>query len=276
MVILNFTSGRLGNRLCLFSQFIGNAIEFGYKLIYPDFDSYKQYFTCTSINDFGDYPISINSSYSIPSRLMVKMHQYNYDFHLYSIVQPRQFLDLKDKYFVDTIKRKRVTIARGWHFRDFRNVHKHGDIIRGFFKPVSNYQKHIDELIERCRAQCDILVGVHMRRDDLRTAFGGTLYFEDEIYYNNMLTINQHFRKVGKRVSFLLCSDEIINKDYFRKLNINLGTNHFIEDLYSLARCDCIIGVHSTFTDWAAFYGNVPKLHMEAQSPQIDLSRIEM
>jgi hypothetical protein len=38
-----------------------------------------------------------------------------------------------------------------------------------------------------------------------------------------------------------------------------------VEDLYSLARCDYLLGPPSTFSLWASFYGNVP-LHQMASA----------
>jgi len=44
----------------------------------------------------------------------------------------------------------------------------------------------------------------------------------------------------------------------FTGIKTHFGTGHFIEDLYTLASCDYIIGPPSTFTMWASFYGRVP------------------
>jgi hypothetical protein len=43
-----------------------------------------------------------------------------------------------------------------------------------------------------------------------------------------------------------------------------------VEDLYAFAGCDLLVGPPSTFTAWAAFYGEVPLLHVE--DPRAPLS----
>jgi hypothetical protein len=46
------------------------------------------------------------------------------------------------------------------------------------------------------------------------------------------------------------------------------GPGHFIEDLYALASCDYIIGPPSTFSQWASFYGNVPRYMVNYKAEQ--------
>jgi hypothetical protein len=63
-----------------------------------------------------------------------------------------------------------------------------------------------------------------------------------------------------KTVAFLICSDENYHAEteVFAGLPVYFGTGHMIEDLYSLAQCDYLIGPPSTYSMWASFYGRVP------------------
>ena len=45
-------------------------------------------------------------------------------------------------------------------------------------------------------------------------------------------------------------------------MNVGLGTDSPVSDVYALARCDYILGTKSTFTQWASFYGEKPLLQV--------------
>ena len=61
-----------------------------------------------------------------------------------------------------------------------------------------------------------------------------------------------------REVGFLVCSNEPLASAFYSTANIHLGHNHLVEDLYSFARCDYLIGPPSTYTMWASYYGGVP------------------
>src|SRR5690625_6104163 len=69
MVIIQTKSGRLANRLHIFSWFIANSIEHGYALANPTFDEYCRYFPSTRENDFGDLPISVIAPLNLPYKV---------------------------------------------------------------------------------------------------------------------------------------------------------------------------------------------------------------
>jgi len=78
----------------------------------------------------------------------------------------------------------------------------------------------------------------------------------------------------GKRVTFLVCSNVKVNQDAFGDLRVRMGPGHIIQDMYSMAKADLLIGPPSTYTAWASFYGNVPLVMMQTADQPIDLSAI--
>ena len=44
-----------------------------------------------------------------------------------------------------------------------------------------------------------------------------------------------------------------------------------MDDLYSLAQVDLLVGPPSTFTGWASFYGSVPIYWLESQDDMINV-----
>jgi hypothetical protein len=120
----------------------------------------------------------------------------------------------------------------------------------------------------------DILIGVHIRRGDYKNFENGRYYYENKIFINNMLKLKDLFP--DKKLTFLICSNEKINLNEFKNLNVHLGTGHFIEDLYSLARCNYIIGPPSTYSMWASFYGQVPLFQMKEREEAINLNSFKI
>ena len=277
MLIIQEKSGmQLANRLFLFSHLIANAIENEYTLINPTFDEYCQYFKATKNNDFGKYPIYTKFRISTPFilfKLFVRLTA-----KLFPISRWHEFIEcsdttefnLNDTNFLNKVKYK-IVLANGWLFRDSDNFSKHSDQIRKYFTPSEKVIDKINQLITDCRDKSDVIVGVHLRRGDYKLWQNGKYYFNDEVYVDKMDQLDKYFTSIGKRGLFLMCSNESIQEDNFREYNIKIGINKSIEDLYSLAKCDYLIGPPSTYSMWASFYGKVPLLHISKHTQVINL-----
>ena len=72
-----------------------------------------------------------------------------------------------------------------------------------------------------------------------------------------------------KKIVFLICSDQVWKESDFQGFNVQLAKGQIIEDLYSLSKCDYILGAPSTYSAWASFYGNVPLYHIVHQKNEI-------
>lgn len=274
MIIMQNKVGQLANRLFAFSHFIGNAIEHKYVLINPTFAECCKYFRTTRDNDFGDYPISVKFGVSVPFPLFERLTHSAAKYisksrwHEFVECSDAEECDLNSDDFIEKAKRK-VVFANGWLFRDHRNLAKHSEIIRSFFAPDEEAVDSIKQLIFECRKECDVLIGVHIRRGDYKEWQSGKYFFSDETYADKMSQLANHFDASGKRVAFLICSNESIDVKNFGNCRTNLGVGQVIEDLYSLSECDYIIGPPSTFSMWASFYGKVPLLHIQNQAQPI-------
>ena len=71
---------------------------------------------------------------------------------------------------------------------------------------------------------------------------------------------------------FIICSDGPIDEAVFHDLPYVKGLGTEIEDLFTLAATDVIIGAHSTYGTLAAYFGNIPfytfsREHMNWESP---------
>lgn len=274
MVIINSQSSQLANRLWGFSSFIANSIEYGYPLVNLGFHKYKQYFEATSSNNFSKYPISV-------SRTGVPILDYLYSnvfknwanityrkfgrtpvlhkFYITTFAEDRTstIFDLNRADFIKDAKSRKV-LVQGWMFRDPANVRKHRDVLCKFFKPVEPYYSTVEQEINDAKLSADILIGVHIRRGDYATFLGGKWYYSDEQYAQMMQQLVDAYAALGKTCAFFICSNEAVDLSKYAGLTVLTKQRHFIVDLYALAKCDAIIGPPSTFSQWAAFYGQKP------------------
>ena len=112
------------------------------------------------------------------------------------------------------------------------------------------------ENFQKVRKESDIVVGVHIRHGDYINFMQGRYFYTVDEYLAVMSKVKKLF--INKKVAFLVCSNAKQQHRKFEKFNCFFGSDHIVEDLYSFAKCDYIIGPPSTYTLWASFYGNVP------------------
>ena len=80
----------------------------------------------------------------------------------------------------------------------------------------------------------------------------------------------------GRKVAFLICSNEPRQPEEFAGLTVDFGPNTAVGDLYALAGCDYIVGPLSSFTQWASFYGNKPLFHLRDKAARIALEHFSV
>lgn len=274
MILIGKRSGQLGNRLFAFAHIIANAIEYSYEVQNPSFYGYSHYFAGTSDDFFCRFPTRRSSL--LPRSLQIVLYRiinkviipltviplFAKIFNLAAIDVPGKtdcgdFTDMNNPEYVKLARSNtRVIIKDAWHFRDFRNVEAHADQLRLFFAPVEPHAAAITELITRARSGCELLVGIHIRQGDYRRWQAGKYYFTTPEYAELMHHIVKLFS--GRKVKFLICSNEIQDEQYFDGFDYLMGNHHQLEDMYAFARCDYLAGPPSTYTGWASFYGTVP------------------
>lgn len=295
MIINNYRPGQLCNRLWHFSSFAANAMEHGYKLIYPALEDYEEYFEGITAPNLNKYNISLRYSKigfidSWTESLIVryverivqacnrrsiripfcKVYYIEFDYDAHDLA-----FDMGKSDFIKEASANLVFV-RGWSFRDNRSLIKHSAVIRDLFRPHLTYQKQVNGIINTCRNLGDILIGVHIRRGDYRDFLNGQYYFEDDVYLEKMQQLDEDVKRQGKRCVFLICSNESVLRDHFKDLTVSYNKRHFITDLYLLAACDYIIGPPSTFSMWASFYGKVPLCQIHDKEQKMALNRFSV
>lgn len=163
----------------------------------------------------------------------------------------------------------------GFRLRAYEYVYRHRKALCDYFTPVESIRKEIDVVEQEGRQSADVLVGVHIRQGDYADFEGGRFYHSQELYAAKMAKVEQLL--APRKVTFLTVAEGEIDEAQFKGLNTVKGPGSAIGDMYSLARCDYIMGVHSTFSRWAAFYGDVPHYVMwdVAEEPTLEKFKVE-
>lgn len=170
-----------------------------------------------------------------------------------------------------------LVFINGWsHRHDKSFIIERKESIRRIFKPKDDAKGLVEALFHDYNG---ITVGVHVRRGDYRVWKQGKYFFEDEVYLRAMRQFKGLLEEGFCRpVRFFLCSDESLTIQAPDLDVVSSGVSDPIVDLYSLSRCDYIIGPPSTFSQWASFYGDVPisfivgkfqQIHLEDFSPVV-------
>lgn len=267
MMIVARKSGRLGNRLFTFAHLLANAKEYNYTVLDPVFDEYADYFVGTSQQYLTGYPVGSLPGVRWPRKIL--------NYLLYSVCNPirsdriawlhscfHEALDLhhpatypwKDTKYLDFVHHK-VVITNGWVFWDHENVLKHVGFLREFFSLTPQHTAIINDFQAKCRKSSPIVIGIHIRRGDYQIAAGGVFFHDISAYAELMQKMVSLFEVPP---CFLVCSDEKLQEKDFPGLSVVVGPGDAVLDMYSLAACDYIAGVPSTFSGWASFYGQTP------------------
>ena len=274
MLIILEDSGRLCNKLFLLCHCIASSREYGFKVKIYTFSSYREYFLLEDEDEMRNVIILKNRLYT---RVVIKIFKFLKKLRITKYMNvfdesntTREFINLKLE--SNELNHKNY-IVLNWLFRDDVSFIKQMPYLKKIFRPKESYYKKSINNISLLRENYDMIIGVHIRRGDYALWENGVYCFDDATFVNWMLQLSEQMKNDNKKIVFYLTSDEVINADIFKKnsLNIELGTGHFIEDLYSLSLCDYIFGPPSTYSLWAAMYGGIKYCHVNNRSQKLML-----
>lgn len=266
--------GRLGNQLLLFAHMVALSLATGVRICHPTLGSYANYFVGTAGDLFCRYPKrkSRVSQCSAASRFLVYcffrvldrarflhfcMREQTFEGDYLSVV------DMSNPSFIRQVLGSRYTfVSRGWTFH-YPRIHLQNFLgeLNQFFALLNPYRANVQEVIQRARLHCDILVGIHIRQTDFKTHAGGKYYFDSTDYADVMRQCCSLLAPA--RVAFLVVSDESHDSSDFPGLDCFFSSGVDVEDMYSLGGCDYLVGSHaSSFSLWPAFLNQVPIYRM--------------
>lgn len=292
MIFFSNKCGQLGNRLFAFAHLIANAEANNLKIVNLSFDEYAKYFERTSRDLLCRYPAcasliranKVRSWLFIVNKIVLKLlRKIGYQKSLiHAVVEADlpeyqfggdKYFDLNDRSFTEKVQ-KPIVFLFGRFFRDYYNFEKHQAVIREFFRPLPEYESVVHEYVVRAKENADLVVGVHMRRGDYAQFANGRYFYSQLEYYAKMKELQE--KLTDKKITFVLCSNEIIVEDIFRDITFIKAQGHLIVDMYLLAACDLIMGPPSTYTQWASFYGNKPLYQLRNMSIPVTMDCFEI
>jgi len=158
---------------------------------------------------------------------------------------------------IEFIKKSRLTLIKGWSFRDY-------DAFLTYREEIKKLFTFRPEIIQKVEKQLPVLkenvvrLGVHIRRGDYKRWMDGNYYFSDEVYINSIRSFCSLFS--GNSIEIFIVSNEkqLPQEKYKTGINelVYFLSGNPAEDLYALSTCNYIIGPPSTFSLMAAFYND--------------------
>jgi len=293
--IIALRCGRLANRLTLFANFVALAAEEGHRVMDFTFHSYAGMLETTRRDIYCQYPVPRRRSWIdiTPGlapmiralRLFYRLSRPLRRLNERGLIGGKRlmtlketpgaaFTDLEGPEFHHRIEGARTVLVHGWNFRAPNYLRRQAREVRAYFRPAAKCELASRNAVQPLREQAEVVVGVHIRHRDYREWRGGKYYFPIERYARWMGEFAAQFP--GRKVAFLVCSDETRQAEEFPGLAVGLGAGSPMGDLYALAQCDYLLGPVSSFSQWASFYGNVPLLQVAASEDRLDRARFRV
>ena len=269
-------TGRLGNRLFSRAHIYAAALELGETVVDWGLNDYKHYFPNCAGTKLPIYPLRNDQFPIYPNDFFANEKQLNF----INKFRPRmtgtfgnfwsqqygkgdaENMRLDTEKFKLFSERHNKVFLNGYKLRCNSWVNKHREEICKYFKIQESYYDKWQKLINFWKIEYSEIIGIHMRRGDFKTAMRGDFYLTPKEYafiLRNFVDIDHK-----KSLIILFSDDRFTNanewlnlNDAFSFTNFILNNGSILDDLSGLISCDKIIGPKtSTFSRWAAFYGN--------------------
>lgn len=247
LIVILANEGQMCNQLLTLAAAYSLGLEYDESVICPIMSEKLK-------KDFAFYDNSIN--------IDVKMYESRFWVPIVRVVRViKKILKISAKAKYDVKRRGKIQIFTDWiPMKDAIVFAKHQPEIRRYFGINPQIEAKCTKLIGKIRDNESILVGVHIRRGDYKTFNSGDWYYTDEEYLNWMKSLSKEVR-----VKFVLFSNEPLDLAKFTDSNCEVVKmeGNAVEDLCCMSKCDYIMGPPSTYSWWAAMYGNCKRLILE-------------
>ena len=287
MIINARSYGQLGNRLFLYAHMIAVGKHLGVSVANPCFAEYAHLFPSTASDLWCRYPVQssdetpptlrrrkwLAKTVESSTKLMATVGLRKWPANIVKLKNGQTY-DLASEEFAKLANDSKHLLLSGWLFRSEELLWKYADEVRAHFRIHTANQSRIDQLLQARRNNGDVLIGVHIRQGDYATFQGGEYFYTTRQYAQMMRQVSAELSPLNP--CFLVCGTGAFSQQDFRGLNVIFGTGQIIEDLYSLAETDLLIGPPSTFTLWASFFGGAPLSQMNDSDSPVDVSPLRL
>lgn len=168
---------------------------------------------------------------------------------------------------------KKILLIRAWDISCPLAMQAKQNEIRLIFNPIQEIINKVSKFIGKL-PEHDLLVGLHARRGDYAKWEEGKYYFSWQLYKRWLQQIEVLLRERGKKVVFLICSDEKPPREIFSECNFHISDLDAFSDLHLLSSCDLQLGPPSSFGSWAEFFGQTKRICLIDSSFKINVEEI--
>ncbi|MDE2071658.1 MAG: hypothetical protein KGI70_02930 [Patescibacteria group bacterium] len=154
-----------------------------------------------------------------------------------------------------------VAQVSGGMFRNPAGMEKYRHQLVDMFAPSLRTAARAEALLQP--AHGTRAVGVHIRQGDYKVFKGGRYLIPHARVREIMEEYLRERSLSAAEVCFIICSDGLTDESAFAGLNVKVSKESAAVDLCALSRCEAILGSHSTFGNFAAWYGNIPHIVMQ-------------
>lgn len=134
-----------------------------------------------------------------------------------------------------------TTYFIGWLFRNPRGLERHRNELISAFQPKKNILKKIEAVLAPLRGKR--LIGVHLRQQPYPGFEDGSFLVSPARVRRIVDEYLSERRLDAKEIAFITVSDK-----------------YDVMNLFLLSKCSVVIGTNSTFSNLAAWFGNIPHI----------------
>ena len=248
MIIIADQPGQLGNQIWSYAPFVVYGIKNNRKVFICGFEKHIE-----SFPNLNKHSLVKIIDGKIRRRFFKKLSR---SIFLNRLTKPQTSGEL------EKALRKKICLIRAWgSYRPENLLNENLKLVRTIWKTSSDLT--IDS--------GGLRIGIHMRQGDYATWRGGKFYYTSEYYALKALQLE---KELGQKATYFIASnthpDELSKKlknSYF----INRASAY--QDINLLAQCDFILAPPSTFSRWAAFYGQGPLIVLNGKNDENLLSK---
>ena len=264
--------GQLGNILFRLANTLGFAIEHGFRVEdytlafcnYHDGSSNIRFFEDYHLFQFFEFP---RPKFRLSNRIKWKLKD-RLNKRIECIENFDPTFDLQKLYTTKSYE------LDGFHFSSGELAFKHRSQICDILRFRNSEVMPIENLINEAKKRFDILLGVHIRQNDYKSFYDGKFYLTPNQYLQSV----EHFKSLhlpSRSIGLVICSDDrkVLQKIQDKHPDYLCPKGTIAQDMFSLSKCDYIIGPKATsMSTWAAFIGKSILLQIDKGIDSFELS----
>lgn len=266
-------TGQLGNQLLSVAHLLASSLEHDFFLETYACDSFVGYLSETHKSFPHNFAFRRSEPWimrGLTGRVVRRLFE-GKSWILYNkkiVFDYRSRRSIEQEAFLSFAKSSKQFIYCGWLFRDFESLFLQQNKVRAILLPKCSTDKMNSDKFK---------IGLHIRRGDYRIWRGGVHYYDDSVYLRICRDAIRQYSNEGKVEIYPVSDERLTLPEKLDGVCLRYkGQQHRITDLTLLSNCDLVIGPPSTFSQAAAFLGDVPKFTILSKDDSFSKEGLEL